>query len=169
MLRDPVERAHSAHRNTTRGVSRPCKLDDALAPSMRATSANVSAWQPTRPTEAGGPAQLVRPPRPVRRPAGGVLRTARPGQRARAVLRTVSEHPEPEFDRVLNFLGLPALRPNAGFGRWNPSPPAEMSIHARGLLEQHYAPYDDRLEALLGESLAWRHRADSVVIPGGAG
>jgi hypothetical protein len=67
-----------------------------------------------------------------------------------------SETPEPEYDRVLDFLGLPPHRPRAGFGRWNPSPPAEMSQHARRRLEQHYAPYDDRLEALLGEPLPWR-------------
>jgi hypothetical protein len=67
-----------------------------------------------------------------------------------------SEDPEPEYDRVLDFLGLPAHRPRAGFGRWNPSPPAEMSTRARRLLEEHYAPYDDRLETLLGEPLPWR-------------
>jgi hypothetical protein len=72
-----------------------------------------------------------------------------------------SEHPEPEYDRVLEFLDLPAHRPRAGFGRWNPSPPAEMSTHARRLLEEHYAPYDDRLEALLGEPLPWRSTAQS--------
>ena len=30
-----------------------------------------------------------------------------------------SGHPEPEYAQVLDFLGLPAHRPPAGFGRWN--------------------------------------------------
>ena len=34
-----------------------------------------------------------------------------------------------------------------------------MTPEARSRLEEHYAPYDDRLEALLGESLPWRQTA----------
>ena len=60
---------------------------------------------------------------------------------------------------MLEFLGLPPHQPEAGFGRWNPSPPAEMTPEARSRLEEHYAPYDDRLEVLLGEPLPWRQTA----------
>jgi hypothetical protein len=67
-----------------------------------------------------------------------------------------AENPEPEYALVLHFLDLPVHLPRAGFGRWNASPPAATGVQARRLLEQHYAPHDDRLEALLGETLLWR-------------
>jgi len=69
------------------------------------------------------------------------------------------QRPEEEYDAILRFLDLPAHHPAAGFPRWNAAPPAEMLPETRRFLEDHYAPYDDRLQQLLGRSLPWRaHR-----------
>lgn len=63
--------------------------------------------------------------------------------------------PEPCYDRVIDFLGLPAWRP-AAFERHNARPRSPMPESVRTRLTEHFEPYDDRLAALLGEIPAWR-------------
>jgi sulfotransferase family protein len=63
--------------------------------------------------------------------------------------------PEPCYDRVIDFLGLPAWRP-AAFERHNARPRSPMPESVRTRLTEHFEPYDGRLAALLGEVPAWR-------------
>jgi hypothetical protein len=65
------------------------------------------------------------------------------------------DRPEPCYDRVIDFLGLPAWRP-AAFERHNARPRSPMPESVRTRLTEHFEPYDDRLAALLGEVPAWR-------------
>jgi hypothetical protein len=65
--------------------------------------------------------------------------------------------PEPVYDGVLQFLGLP----NTGypvFERHNARPRSPMSDELRARLEDHFAPYDERLAQWLGQPVAWRER-----------
>jgi hypothetical protein len=64
--------------------------------------------------------------------------------------------PGPAYDRVLEFLGLPhAGYPN--FRRFNTRPrAAPMPKHVRAALEEHYRPYDERLATWLGHEPSWR-------------
>ncbi|MCW2947969.1 MAG: sulfotransferase [Actinoallomurus sp.] len=63
--------------------------------------------------------------------------------------------PEPHYDAITGFLGLPRWRP-AAFERHNarPSPPLPVALRTR--LTEHFEPYDERLAALLGEAPPWR-------------
>ncbi|WP_027862352.1 sulfotransferase domain-containing protein [Marmoricola sp. URHB0036] len=160
MLRDPVERAHSAHRhNVARGFD-SVSFDEAieLEPLRNVGERERMAADPSYLSWADRHSSFVRRGQYVDRLE---LFFAELGRENVHVLfsERFSETPEPEYARVLEFLGLPPHVPAAGFGRWNPSPPAEMTPRARARLEEHYAPYDDRLEVLLGEPLPWRQPA----------
>jgi hypothetical protein len=63
--------------------------------------------------------------------------------------------PEPCHDRVIEFLGLPRRRP-AAFEQHNARPRSPMPQDVRNRLTEHFASYDERLAALLGEVPAWR-------------
>ena len=157
MLRDPVERAHSAHRhNLARGFD-TVSFDEAIELEPQRNEGE-------RERMAADPAYVSWPDRHF-----SFIRRGQYVDRLEVFFELLGRHnvhvlfsedfaenPGPEYDRVLDFLDLPTHRPRAGFGRWNPSPPAEMSTQARRRLEEHYAPYDDRLEALLGAQLPWR-------------
>ena len=62
--------------------------------------------------------------------------------------------PGQEFERVTRFLGLTDYQPPT-FQVHNarPSSPMPANIHDR--LQDHFAPYNQRLAALLGEDLGW--------------
>jgi hypothetical protein len=64
--------------------------------------------------------------------------------------------PEPVYDGVLEFLGVPH-RGYPLFKRRNATPrPAPMPGRVRAALEEHYRPYDERLAAWLGREPSWR-------------
>ena len=63
--------------------------------------------------------------------------------------------PEPVYDGVLEFLGLP----DAGypvFERHNARPRSPMADELRQRLEEHFASYDERLTEWLGRPVSWR-------------
>ncbi|MFG2005612.1 sulfotransferase [Spirillospora sp. NPDC048911] len=63
--------------------------------------------------------------------------------------------PEPHYDRIIDFLELPRWRP-ATFERHNARPSSPMPESVRARLTGHFEPYDTRLTELLGEVPAWR-------------
>jgi hypothetical protein len=63
--------------------------------------------------------------------------------------------PEPVYDGVLQFLGLPHTGYPA-FERHNARPRSPMEPALRARLEAHFAPHDDRLGAWLGRPVSWR-------------
>ncbi len=63
--------------------------------------------------------------------------------------------PAAEFARLLAFLGLPPS-PAVRFGRHNARERAPMAPATRRRLEEHYAPYDERLAQWLGRPPGWR-------------
>jgi hypothetical protein len=63
--------------------------------------------------------------------------------------------PERVYDAVVDFLGLARWRP-AAFERHNARPSAPLSPALRERLTEHFAPHDERLAALLGEVPPWR-------------
>ena len=63
--------------------------------------------------------------------------------------------PEEVYAGVLDFLGLPAWRPES-FEKHNARPRAEMAPALRVRLEEHFAPYDTRLAEWWGRTPAWR-------------
>ena len=64
--------------------------------------------------------------------------------------------PEPVYDAVLDFLGLPHLG-YPPFERHNARPrSADLDPGLRKELSAYYASFDDRLAEWLGRELAWR-------------
>jgi hypothetical protein len=63
--------------------------------------------------------------------------------------------PEPSFRAVLGFLGLP-YHSGIAFERHNSRPRSPMPETVRKELEEHFRPYDERLATWLGEKLSWR-------------
>jgi Sulfotransferase domain len=64
--------------------------------------------------------------------------------------------PRPAFDGVCDFLGLPHW-PDIAFGKHNARARSPMSPELRARLEEHFAPYDERLAAWWGRVPSWRH------------
>jgi hypothetical protein len=64
--------------------------------------------------------------------------------------------PEPVYRQVLDFLGLPR-GPEPDFRRRNAQPrSAPMAGSIRAALEEHYRPHDERLARWLGREPSWR-------------
>ncbi|MCI0689841.1 MAG: sulfotransferase domain-containing protein [Sporichthyaceae bacterium] len=65
-----------------------------------------------------------------------------------------SGKPEP-WDRLLEFLGLPHWRPEE-LPHANAKPSAPLPDHLRRRLDEHFIDHDQRLAALLGHTPSWR-------------
>jgi len=67
--------------------------------------------------------------------------------------------PEPAYDGVLAFLGLPRLGGYPDFARHNARPrSAPLDAALRAELTAYYAPHDERLAGWLGRTPVWRGR-----------
>ena len=64
--------------------------------------------------------------------------------------------PADEYRRLVSFLGLRPFEP-ADFARHNSRPGVPMDQQTRRMLEEHYAPHDQRLARLLGAPLQWSY------------
>lgn len=160
MLRDPVERAHSAHRNALDRGLETLSFEESIEAEAARNRGELErmAADPGYNSVAHRHHSIVRRGQYADRLELFFDLLGR--DRVHVLFsERFAEHPEQEYDRVLVFLGLPDHRPAYGFKRWNAAPPAEMSAETRRRLEEHYAPYDDRLEVLLGEPLPWRQPA----------
>jgi hypothetical protein len=63
--------------------------------------------------------------------------------------------PRPVYDAVLDFLGLP-LRGYPAFERHNARPRSPMPDAVRAALDGHFLPHDERLTGWLGHEPSWR-------------
>ena len=63
--------------------------------------------------------------------------------------------PRPSFDAVCDFLGLPRWE-DIAFGKHNSRSRSPMSAELRTRLEDHFAPYDERLATWWGRVPSWR-------------
>jgi len=63
--------------------------------------------------------------------------------------------PRPAFDEVCDFLGLPRWD-DIAFGKHNARARSPMSPELRARLEEHFTPYDERLAAWWGRVPSWR-------------
>jgi hypothetical protein len=156
LLRDPVERAFSAYRQeTARGfetepVERALELEETrLAGELERIQADpdyVSFHHQHHAYLARG-----RYAEQLKRLFDLI------GRERVLVLESTSffAAPQPVWERVLAFLGLPTWHPPV-FGRHNAQPSAPVPDRLRERLEEYFEPHDAELTAMLGEVPTWR-------------
>ena len=157
LVRDPVERAYSAHAHQvgygyeTESFERALELEDArlqgeaerLAadPAYASRSSRDHHSYRTRGQYAD---QLERLERIFGRDRIHVIDSG-----------DFFADPGPAYDQVLDFLGLPH-RGDIVFTPRNARPRSPMPETVRAALEEHFRPYDQRLTAWLGHEPSWR-------------
>jgi hypothetical protein len=161
LVRDPVERAYSQHAHE---VARGFETEKDFAAAL--------ALEPTR---LDGVTELM-----LSEPEHYSFSHQHHAYRARGeyvrYLRRMAEHvgresihvvdsheffsnPEPVYDAVLDFLGLPSPQEVGAqypvFERHNARPRSPMTAALRKELTGHYAPYDEQLAEWLGRTPSW--------------
>ena len=157
MLRDPVERAYSAHAHEyARGFeTEPFERALELEPERLAGEAERLAAQPLAHSHAyRHQAYLARG-----RYIDQIERMAALFGRDR--IHVVDSEaffidPEPVFTGVCAFLGLAPMIERITFDKHNARPRTPMPEALRDRLEAYFAPYDERLAAWLGRTPSWR-------------
>jgi hypothetical protein len=157
LLRDPVERAFSAHKHElARGYETETSFERALALEPERLDGEVARIR----NEPGYLSHSHRHHSYVDRGHYAEQLEVLFGLFGRERVHVAfAEHffsePEPCFDAVVDFLGLPRWRPPV-FERHNarPGSPLPDALHAR--LREHFEPHDEKLAALLGEVPPWR-------------
>jgi hypothetical protein len=156
MLRDPVERAYSAHANhvghglETESFERALELEDSRLegeaeriiadPSYNSYSHRHHSYR----IRGHYADQLERMERIFGRDQIHVVDSG-----------DFFTTPGPVYDQVLDFLGLPD-RGRPAFTPQNARPRAPMPDPVRAALEDHYRPHDERLATWLGYVPSWR-------------
>jgi Sulfotransferase domain len=162
LLRDPVERAYSAHANQihlgheTEPFERALELEEERTKGegeRLATDPSYFArrhWLFSYRTRGQYAEQLERMERLFGRDRIHVIDSSH-----------FFNDPVPAYHRVLDFLGLPH-RGEPAFTPQNARPRSPMPESVRAALEEHYRPYDERLTAWLGHEPTWRQQTKSV-------
>jgi Sulfotransferase domain len=156
LLRDPVERAYSAHAHELARGFEDQDFETALAleDSRLEGEAERLIADPTYRSHAHQHHGYLQRGRYIEH----LERLEKTFGRDR--IHVVDSHrfftdPEPVHDEVLAFLGLPQLG-YPTFERHNARPRSPMDPALRARLEEHFAPYDERLVAWLGHPVSWR-------------
>jgi hypothetical protein len=156
VLRDPVERAYSAHRHEVARGFETVEFEEALDLEPRRLAGEIERIR----TEPGYRSHAHRHQAYVDRGRYarqlGVLFDLFGRDRVHVVWSDdFFEHPEPTYAAILDFLGLAPHQPDS-FERWNARPRSPMSTATRHRLEEQFRADDDELAALLGEEPSWR-------------
>lgn len=157
LLRDPVERAYSAWKHElARGFETETSFERALEREPERLAGEVERIR----TEPGHLSHSHRHHSYVDRghyaDQLGVLFGLFGRDRVHVVFaEDFFSEPERCYDGVLAFLGLRAWRPER-FDRHNARAGSPLPAALRTRLAEHFAPYDERLAALLGEVPPWR-------------
>ena len=159
VLRDPVERAYSAHRHEyVRGFETEESFERALElePQRLAGEVERLLTDPSYQSVAHRHHSYL--DRSYYAPQIRRLFELFGRERVHVLdSEAFFDRPEEQFDRVLDFLQVPRWHPPA-FERHNARPRSPMSPATRERLERHFEPHDAELSALLGRPLAWRGR-----------
>jgi hypothetical protein len=156
MVRDPVERAYSAHKHElargfeTESFERALELEDERL--------------------AGEEARMHQDPHyySATHRHHGYLRRGQYAEQLNRMLAVFPEaqllvveserffeEPEHEYARVLDFLELPELFPPR-FDRYNGRPGSPLAESTRRRLSEHFESHDEQLATILGRAPTWR-------------
>lgn len=156
MLRDPIERAFSAHKHElARGFeSEPFERALDLEEERLAGQEDRMVADPTYQSHSHRHHAYTR----RGHYAEQVTRMLEHFPAAQVHLvesESFFEQPERTYGQVLDFLDLPATMPDS-FDRWNARPSSPMADSTRARLRKHFEPHDEALAPLLGRTPAWR-------------
>ena len=156
LVRDPVERAYSAHAHELARGYETCDFETALE---------------LEDSRLAGEEERIRAHPDVESHAHRHQAYVRRGQYAEQLERVASHvgaenllvvdshdffsDPEPVFARVLEHLGVPEW-PQVAFERHNARVRLPLQESTRARLEAHFEPHDRRLEPWLGATPSWR-------------
>jgi hypothetical protein len=156
LVRDPVERAYSAHAHElARGFEHL-----AFEQALEAEPARLAGEEDRLRSEPGYESKAHRHQAYRQRGeyAPQLARLAELFGRER--VKVVDSHrffetPQEVYSDVLGWLEVDQTKP-AGFDRYNGRPRLSMPEHLRRELEEHFAPYDEQLVPWLGHRPTWR-------------
>lgn len=156
MLRDPIERAFSAHKHEYARGYETEPFDRALA----LEDERLAGQEERMVADPGYQSFSHRHHAYLRRGqyAEQLRRLHRhiPEDRVHLIeSESFFESPEVTYGRVLEFLELPRILPDR-FDRWNARPSSPMPDSTRDRLRAHFKPHDEALATLLGRTPAWR-------------
>ncbi|WP_457205718.1 sulfotransferase family protein [Nocardioides sp. P5_C9_2] len=156
MLRDPIERAFSAHKHEfargyeTEPFERALELEDERLAGQEERMVADPAYQSFSHRHH---AYLRRSQyaEQLRR-----LHQHVPPERVHLIeSESFFERPEATYGAVLDFLGLPRILPDR-FDRWNARPSSPLPDAVRSRLRTHFDAHDEALATMLGRDPAWR-------------
>ena len=157
LLRDPVERAYSAHTHeVARGYDPEKSFEHALELEEERTRGEAERIiaDPTYNSHSLQHQSYVARGRYVEQ----IERLERAVGRDRIHVvdsQDFFEKPEPAYREVLSYLGLPELG-SPDFEQHNARPRSPMSDSLRTKLDEYFLPYDERLAGWLGATPSWR-------------
>lgn len=156
MVRDPVERAYSAHRHEQARGFESEPFEEALELETERTQGEVErilADPSYQSFEHRHHSYLARS-----RYSEQIDRFIEELGRDRVYVVDADEffeHPDVEFERLASWLGLPPWRPGQ-VEQWNARPRTPMDPELRARLERYFEPYDARLAEQMGRTPSWR-------------
>jgi hypothetical protein len=157
LLRDPVDRAYSAHRHELKRGFETLGFDEALEQEeerLRGEEERLRADPRAYSFEHQHHAYLARSRYvdQVRR----LLDTFGPDRVQVMDAEALFADPQGEVARLCEWLGIDAPAEVAD-EQWNAQPRDPLSAERRAELNAYFAPYDEELAALLGRPLTWRN------------
>jgi hypothetical protein len=170
LVRDPVERAYSAHAHElARGFEDVADFAEAIDLEPQRLKGEEERLRAN--PHAHSPAYRHHAYVQRGQYVDHLQRLA--GELGRDRIRVIDSHrffetPEPVFDGVLDFLGLP----HAGtpqFDQHNARSRSSLAPELRARLTKHFEPYDAELEAWLGRPPSWRQGHERVGDDGASG
>ena len=156
LLRDPVERAYSAHAHE---LARGFETED-FETALDLEESRLQGEVERILTEPGYTSHGHQHHAYLQRGRYAEHLERLEGIFGRDRMHVVDSHlfftePEPVYDGVLEFLGLPHTGYPA-FERHNARPRSPMSESLQARLEEHFVPHDERLTEWLGRPVSWR-------------
>lgn len=156
LVRDPVERAYSAHAHElargyeTEPFERALELEpERLRGEEERLRADPAAYSHHHQHHAYvGRGEYAPQLERLRDRVGGRLYVADSGR--------LFAEPDRVYREVLDFLGLPGDPGAPRFARHNARPRSPMPESVRARLEEHFRPYDEKLKTWLGGTPSWR-------------
>ncbi|MGH3320772.1 MAG: sulfotransferase family protein [Streptosporangiaceae bacterium] len=156
LVRDPVERAYSAHAHErARGFeSEPFERALELEHTRLAGQAHRMAADPSYESHSHQHHAYLARGRYIEQ-LEHLERAVSPERLLVIDSGDLFADPDAAYERLLAFLGLPWYG-SAPFTRHNARPRAPMPRRLRARLRDHFEPYDERLAAWLGREPSWR-------------